>query len=105
MQTNAIIDENVDIHLVHRYFSNDACLCKMWFKERKKLMYGHVQCATITLIKESILFVNLVLNGIISTVLELATRQPKSKNWFCRKCCGNRVRYIISTIQFLSNVQ
>ena len=32
------------------------------------LIYGQVQCATITLIKKSLLFVNLLLNGIISTV-------------------------------------
>ncbi len=70
--SNAIIDENVDIHLVRVYATifriMHGCLCKMWFKERKKLIYGHVQCATITLIKKSLLFVNLVLNGIISTV-------------------------------------
>ena len=54
-----------------------GCLCKMWFEERKKLMYGHVQCATITLIKESLLFVNLVLNGIISTVLALQGNQSQ----------------------------
>ena len=83
---DAAIDENVDVHLVRKYFTSDAWLlvkdvlqrkqenpvfiCKSCFHDLHQeasivcdhcLSWSHIRCVG--------------LKG-----------QPKTKNWFCRKC-------------------
>ena len=57
---NVILDENVDIYLIRKYFSNDAWLvvtevvhhCLMWY---------HIQCTGLK-------------------------HEPKARHWYCRDC-------------------
>ena len=83
---NAVIDENVDIHLIRKYFSNDAWLvvtdlvlqkqrnpvyvCKSCYHDLHKqpsimcdhcLMWYHIQCTGLK-------------------------HEPKAKYWYCRDC-------------------
>ncbi len=88
--SNAIIDENVDIHLVRRYFSNDAWLLVQDVVRRKKetdvwtcaVCYHNLDQGESIICESCLEWHHFNCVGI--------TRQPKSKNWFCRKCCGNR---------------
>ena len=83
--TNAIIDDNVDIHLVRRYFSNDAWMVLQDLVERKKEQdtWSCKSCCHDlegqSIICESCLeWFHFHCVGLV--------QQPKSKNWYCRQC-------------------
>ncbi len=68
-------------------------------------MYGHMQCATTTLTKDSQLFVNLVLNGIILTVLVLQVNQSQRTGSVGNVAATVNLFLCYINILFLSSVQ
>ncbi len=83
---NSIADENVDIFLVRRHFTSDAwALVEDVYKQKlKKMCWTCTSCyhdlnTDLSIACEScLLWYHFKCVGL--------TKQPKLKNWFCRKC-------------------
>ena len=84
--SNGVLDENVDIHLIGSYFSQEAWMIIQDVLHRKRkfsswtcsVCYHDLHCEP-SIICESILeWYHFTCVGL--------TGQPKTKNWFCRLC-------------------
>lgn len=86
--TNAIIDESVDVHLVRRYFSNDAWRIVEDVLQQKKALdvwtcrecYHNLDEGQSIACDSCLEWFHFKCVGLIN--------QPKTKNWFCRRCFG-----------------
>ena len=72
--SNAVLDKNVNVHLVRRYLTDDAWkLIEDVVKGRKTVLFGYARYAIMIFMavnQSSQLFVICALNGIILAVLE-----------------------------------
>ena len=87
--TDAVVDENVDIHLIRKYFTYDAWLLveQVLTRKKKKMTWIckichqdlHAKTSGPSIICEScLLWYHFTCAGL--------SKQPKTKNWFCRSC-------------------
>ena len=87
--TDAIIDENVDVHLIRKYFTYTAWLLvgQVLKRKQKKMTWVcnicnqdlHAKTSGPSFICEScLLWFHFAYVGL--------SKQPKTKNWFCRSC-------------------
>lgn len=86
---DAVMDENVDIHLIRRFFSHDAWLVMedTLSRKRRNFVYLCRYCAHD--VHESVsvacdcclLWFHLKCVGL--------KKEPKQKYWFCRQCCNS----------------
>lgn len=66
----AVLDENVDVHLIRKFFTNDAWLVVVNVLEQSKgIQTLYVNAATMTFTKHHQLYVNIVYHGITLSVL------------------------------------
>ena len=83
---NAVLDENVNIFLIRKYFTNDAWLLVTDMLERKKEDPVWIcRVCQHDLHSEASLICELCLTWYHLKCVGL-TRSPKRKNWFCRSC-------------------
>lgn len=82
---DAVLDENVDIHLIRRYFTNDAwLLLKDVVKQKISNTYSCKTCSHDLDEAESIVcdhclsWYHVKCTGLKSV--------PKQKHWYCRRC-------------------
>ena len=81
----AVVDENVDVHLVRRHFSSDAwVLIESVVKQKAKMKWTCQTCYHDLHTEQSILCDSCLLWFHFRCVG--LTRQPKTRNWFCRSC-------------------
>ena len=69
---NAILDENVDIYLIRKYFSNDAWLVTKslkWSIRNKGILFMFARAATMIYISKHLLYVITVCCGITYSAL------------------------------------
>lgn len=87
--TDAVVDDNVDIHLVRKYFTYDAWLLveQVLKRKQKKMTWVcnlchhdlHSKTSGLSIVCESCLqWFHFACVGL--------SKQPKTKNWFCRAC-------------------
>jgi len=82
---DAVVDENVDVHLVRRHFSSDAwLLIESVVKQKAKMTWTCQTCYHDLHTEQSIVCDSCLLWFHFKCVG--LTRQPKSRNWFCRSC-------------------
>lgn len=87
---DAVVDENVDIHLVRQYFSTDAwMLVEDVVKHKKKKMVWTCHSCFHDLHTEQSIVCDSCLLWFHFKCVGL-TRLPKSRNWFCRSCCATK---------------
>ena len=87
--SDAVVDENVDVCLVRKYFTEDAWMIVKDIIElkRKKMVWKCNACYQDLHSKPSILCDGCLLWFHFQCVS--LTKQPKTKTWFCRKCYGS----------------
>ena len=80
---NSVLDENVDVHLVRSYFTNDAWLIVKDVLKRKTKSTSWIchSCNRDLYIHRLQLFVNLVYNGTTFSVLE-SWHSPERRTGF-----------------------
>ena len=87
--TDAVVDENVDIHLIRKYFAYDVWLLveQVLTRKQKKMTWIckichqdlHAKTSGPSIVCEScLLWYHFACVGL--------SKQPKTKNWFCRSC-------------------
>ena len=83
---DAVLDENVDVNLIRKFFTQDAWLAVMDVvgKKRSKPVYVCKLCYH-DLHKESSIVCELCLSWHHLKCVGLK-QAPKSKNWYCRGC-------------------
>jgi zinc finger SWIM domain-containing protein 3 len=88
---NAVLDENVDIYLIRKYFSNDAWLLveDVLSRKRENVSWICVSCNQDLHSRQSIIC-DLCMNWHHLDCVGL-TKIPKTRNWFCR-CCYLKLR-------------
>ena len=83
---DSITDQNVDVFLVCRLFTQDACaIVDNVYKQKVKKMiwtcsvcYHDLSDDQSIVCKSCLLWYHFKFSGV--------TKQPKAKTWFCRKC-------------------
>ena len=90
--SDAVVDENVDICLVRKYFIEDAWMIVSQVVQNKKsdMTWKCHVCYHDLHSKESILCDGCLLWYHFQCVA--LTKAPKAKTWFCRTCCGGSRR-------------
>ncbi len=83
---DAILDENVDVHLIRRFFSRDAWLtvADVVKQKQENPVFVCIYCSHDADESPSILCDH-CLSWFHMKCIGL-THGPKAKNWFCRKC-------------------
>ena len=90
--TDAVVDENVDIHLIRKYFTYDAWLFveQVLKRKQKKVTWICNACHSYLHDKASGPSIIILLCQSCSLWFHFScvglTKQPKAKNWFCRLC-------------------
>ena len=85
---DSVMDENVDVCLVRRYFSSDSwMLLDTVLKTKAKMMWACKVCHHDLHSEESIIR-EACLQWYHFRCIGLKT-QPKARNWFCRSCFAN----------------
>ena len=83
---NAVIDDNVDIHLIRKYFSNDAWVQVMdVVKQKRNNPVYMCKCCAHDLHKFSSIICDHCLAWFHMHCVGLK-QSPKSRYWFCRQC-------------------
>ena len=83
---NTIVDENVDVYLVRKYFSSDAWLVvEDVIKRKSKAIVWVCQVCQKDLHTQPSIICDSCLTWYHFKCVSLA-KQPKSKTWFCRGC-------------------
>jgi len=84
--SDALVDENVDIHIVRKYFSSDAWMVvEEVVKLKSKTMVWICHACFHDLHAEESIVCDSCLLWFHFKCVGLS-RLPKSKNWFCRSC-------------------
>ena len=83
---HAVLDENVDIYLIRKYFSIDAWLLveDVLSSKKENIYWICVSCNQDLHSRQSIIC-DLCMNWHHLDCVGL-TKIPKAKNWFCRSC-------------------
>ena len=84
--SDAVVDDNVDVHVVRKYFTNDAWMVVEEVMKLKldKMNWICHSCSHDLHTEESIICDSCLL-WYHFTCASLI-RKPKTKNWFCREC-------------------
>ena len=83
---NAVLDENVDVFLIRKYFTNDAWLVVANVLERKRKHPVWIcQHCQHDLHSDASVICELCLTWFHLRCVGLF-KNPKRKNWFCRSC-------------------
>ena len=84
--TNAVIDENVDVHLIRRFFTNDAWLQVADVIKQKRSNPVYVcKCCSHDLEESPSIVCDHCLSWFHIQCVGLK-QSPKSRYWFCRRC-------------------
>ena len=84
--SNAVLDENVDIHLIRSYLSQEAWMIVQDVLQRKRefpswtccVCHHDLHCEASIICESCLEWYHFRCVGL--------TGQPKKKNWFCRSC-------------------
>ena len=66
---DAVLDENVDVHLIRKFFTHDAWLLVADVVKQKRVQLSSVKAATMIFMSNHLLCVNTVFPGIICNAL------------------------------------
>lgn len=82
---DAVCDENVDIHLIRKFFTPDAWLVVAQVTEQKKKSILVCSYCSHDADEYPSIFCDRCLSWFHMKCVGL-THGPKTRNWFCRKC-------------------
>ncbi|XP_062509833.1 uncharacterized protein LOC134185957, partial [Corticium candelabrum] len=87
MVTDAVLDENVDIHLIRKYFQHDAWLLVTQVVPQKQKTQGYIckYCSHDLDDESQAILCDHGLQWFHMKWVELK-QKPKKKYWFCRHC-------------------
>ena len=83
--SSAVLDDNVDINLVRHFFSQDAWLVVEDVVQRKK----DFDLWICNMCQHELDGDNIICESCLEWFHYGCVGKPKSKNWFCRKCCAS----------------
>ena len=87
--SNSIVDENVDINIVNKYFTSDAWLLVQQVQQLKRHNTASWTCHSCSGILEDEQLRSVCCEACLNWYhFKCAglVRKPKMKNWFCRQC-------------------
>ena len=84
--SDGVLDENVDIHLIRKFFTNDAWMLIKEIVEQKKLKtvyvckncYHDLSKAQSVVCEHCLCWYHMKCVGLL--------KKPKTKYWYCRQC-------------------